>query len=301
MEINFISYIPAIIGIVSISIFVALNARNMSNKIYAIVNIFVALWLFFLFMADITHNTTSALWLLRLALFFGQLMFLLFYYFALVFPYQSKINIKKQIIYSLPMVIISFLLLTPIGLSSVKIASYGAEPQNVSFLYTFSDVVGILYMLLGVGILLKKHKRANLHQKKQIKFVLIGLIIALVVNIFTGDVFTLLNVNTKYVDFGGFSLLVFSLFVAYAMIKHGFLDIRLIVARTMGYVLTLVALAAIYSVILFGVLSRLVNLRQVSTGQELLYIVMAVFLAFTFHPIKLFFDRLSNKIFYRDA
>ena len=301
MEVNFISYIPAIIGIVSISIFVALNARNITNKVYAILNVFVALWLLFLFLADITHNTTSALWLLRLALFFGQLMFLLFYYFVLVFPYQTKVNIKRQIIYSLPMIIISVLLLTPIGLSSVKIASYGAEPQNVGFLYTFSDVVGILYMLLGIGILIKKYKRADLRQKKQIKFVLIGITIALVVNIFTGDVLTLLKVNTQYVDFGGFSLLVFSLFVAYAMIKHGFLDIRLIVARTMGYVLTLAALAAIYSVVLFGILSHLVNLRRVSTGQELLYVVMAVFLAFTFQPIKQFFDRLSNRIFYRDA
>src|SRR5207244_3913013 len=94
---------------------------------------------------------------------------------------------------------------------------------------------------------------------------------------------------------------IFSAFVAYTIIRHGFLDVRLIVARTVGYALTIATIAGIYSAILFGILSRFIGTEHVSTAQQFIYILLAVFLAFTFQPIKKFFDRLSNKIFYRDA
>ena len=301
MEINLISYVPAIVGLVSIGIFVLLNAHSARNIVFAFQSFFISLWLTFLLFADISHGHVAALWLLRFALFFGQIMFLLFYYFTLLFPYSSKINIKKLILYSLPMVIIALLLLTPLGVSSVSFANYGVQPEHIGFVYTFSDIIGILYLLTGVGILLMKYRKSDFKQKKQIKFVLIGLSIALVVNIFTGDILTLLHHNTVYVDFGGFSVFVFSLFVAYAMFKHGFLDIRLIVARTMAYVLTLFTIAAVYSGILFGILSRFVDLHHVTNWEEFLYIAAAVFISFTFQPLKQFFDKLSNSLFYRDA
>lgn len=301
MEINIISYVPAIIGIVSIGTFVLLNARNTRNKVFAALNLFVALWLLSLFLANIAHSNTAALWLLRLALFFGQIMFLMFYYFALVFPYQTKTNAVRQFVYSLPMLIIAVLLLTPLGVSTVTVSNYVVQPEHINFIYTFSDIIGIFYMLVGIGILLLKHRKSDIKQKNQIKFVLIGLSIAMVVNIITGDFLTLLNIDTSYINFGGFSLFVFSLFVAYAMIKHGFLDIRFIVARTITYVLTLTTIAALYSALVFGVIAQVIDLSQVARQEQILYVVVAVFLSFTFQPIRQFFNKISNRLFYRDA
>jgi signal transduction histidine kinase len=301
MEVNFISYIPAIIGIASIGAFVLLNARSTRNKIFALLNFSIALWLLGLFLANSAHNPTLTLWSFRLALFFGQLMFLLFYYFSLAFPYQTKVNVTRQTIYSLPMLVMAVLLLTPLGVSGVTTTDFVAQPQQVSLLYTFSDIFGILYMLTGIGIILFKYRKADIKQKNQIKFVLIGLSIALIVNIITGDVLTFLNVDNSYVNAGGFSLFIFSLFVAYAMIRHGFLDIRFIVARTLAYVLTLGTIAALYSAIIFGAIAQIIDLSHVTSGQQILYITVAVFLSFTFQPIKQFFNKLSNRVFYRDA
>jgi signal transduction histidine kinase len=301
MEVNFISYVPAVVGILSIACFVLLNARNSRNKVFALLNFLIAVWLFGLFLANNSHNATLALWFFRLALFAGQLMFLFFYYFSLVFPYQTKINKARQVIYSLPMAIISILLLTPLGVSSVTVTNYVAQSGQVTFLYTFSDLVGIAYLLLGMGIILFKYRKSDIKQRSQIKFVLIGLSIALVVNIVTGEILTLLGVDSSYVNFGGFSLFIFSLFVAYAIIRHGFLDIRLIVARTLAYTLTLGTIAVLYSAIIFGVAARIVDMSHVTSGQQLLYISVAVFLSFTFQSIKQFFNKLSNRIFYRDA
>lgn len=302
MLLKFVSYIPAILGLFTIGTFVYINnPKNIKNKIFAALNLFIGLWLFSLFIGDTTHNTFVALWSLRSALFFGEIMFLCFYWFALVFPFKSKINKTRQILYALPVLVIAFLLLTPLGVVSITIQDFGVQPDKIGVLYTFSDILGILYLLIGIGIILSKYRKSNLQEKNQIKFVLFGLSVAIVVNIFTGLVLTLLKIDTDAILFGSVSLFIFSLFVAYTIIKHGFLDVRLIVARTIGYVLTIGTIAGIYSGILFGILARFVGTNKLTAAQQLLYIVLAVFLALTFQPIKRFFDKLSNKLFYRDA
>lgn len=301
MEIKFISYVPAIMGLLAIGAFVLLNARNISNKIFALLTLTVALWLGCLFGADVTDSAVFALWLLRFALFFGALAFLLFYLFSLVFPYKTRTTVRRQLIYTLPLTIVTFLSFAPMVIPSVSVEQFGAQPQDIGLAYSLSDIVGIFYLLAGITIMILKHRKSDIKQKNQIKFVLIGLSIAIIVNIVTGDILTLLNTGTNYIDAGGFSLFIFALFVAYAMIKHGFLDIRLIVARTVAYTLTLTTLAAIYSAVIFGGLAQILDLSRITRTEQILYLIVAVFLAFTFQPIKKFFDKLTNKLFFRDA
>lgn len=302
MLIKVLSYVPAIIGLLTIGLFILLNnAKKIKNRAFVALNLFIALWLFSLFIADISTNLTVALWAFRAGLFFGEIMLLCFFYFSLVFPVKSKVSYRSAVIYSVPIIITSVLLLTPLGVSSVSIQGFGVQPETIGFVYTFSDLLGLLYLLIGILILLIKYRHSEIQEKNQIKFILFGLSLAIIVNVFTGLVLTLLKVDTNAILFGSFSLFVFSAFVAFTIVKHGFLDVRLIVARTIGYVFTIATIAGIYSVILFGLLARFVGVDQVSTAQQLLYIVLAVFLAFTFQPIKRFFDKLSNKLFYRDA
>jgi signal transduction histidine kinase len=302
MLINFISYVPAIFGLLSIAVFVFLNGGNSRNNTFVCFNVAVALWLSFLLLADISSHTGPALVFLRIALFFGQLMFSAFYLFALTFPFQSKIRPVRQALFIMPNLLIAALLLTPLGLTSVSVANFGAKPQDVTFLYTFSDAVGIFYMLAGIVHILNKYRSsADVRQKKQIKYLLAGLTIAIVANILTGDVLTLLNVDSAYVDFNGFSLLIFSLMVAYAMFRHGFLDIRLIVARTTGYVMSLGTIAAVYSLLVFVVLAHFIHSNRITVATDVLYVSLAMFLAITFQPVKQFFDKFSNRLFYQDS
>lgn len=301
MNTNLLSYIPSIVGLISIGIFVLLNGRNIRNKVFALFNFLIAIWLAGLLSANLSHSVDVSLWFFRSALLFSSLGILMFYYFALLFPYSTRTTLKKQIIYSIPLLVVSFISLTPFVVSTVKVSNFITEPQNVGFLYVFSDIVSTAYILIAAAILFFKLKKSDAKQKKQVKFVLIGLLIAVAVNVFTGYILTLLKINTDYINFGGFSLLAFSLFVAYAMIRHGFLDIRLIVARTMGYIFSLSTIATIYSVILFGILSRFLDLKAGSSIDQYVYVILAVFLSFTFPPIKSFFDKLSNRLFYRDA
>ncbi len=268
---------------------------------FAALNFLAALWLLFLFGADASQSTSHSLWFLRIALFFGALVFLFFYYFALVFPFDTKVNVTRQILYSVPLVVIALLSFTSLTVSSVSIESYGAHPQDIGPLYNLSDGVGLLYILAGTIMLLFKFRRSTPREKNQIKLLLFGLSIVAAVNIVTGIVLTVLNVNTRAILFGSFSLFIFSLFVAYAITKHGFFDIRAVVARSAAYLFSLGSIVAV-TLLLVYLISVIADNYSLSKGsQQLFDAVVVVALAIGYNPLKSFFDRATTKIFYRDA
>jgi signal transduction histidine kinase len=95
--------------------------------------------------------------------------------------------------------------------------------------------------------------------------------------------------------------IIFAVVSLVAIVRQGILDIRQAVARTVVYILLVGALIALYSLIVYGLLGRIL----VPTGQGVIYAVaqvaVAVFLALTVQPMRQFFDRVTNHIFYRNA
>jgi len=88
--------------------------------------------------------------------------------------------------------------------------------------------------------------------------------------------------------------------VAYTIVKHKLFDIRLVVARGLAYGLSIVFVVLIYSLLAFTVASKVFNVN-ISLKQELFFALFSAISALAFQPIKKFFDRVTNKIFYQDA
>ena len=302
MEIKIISYIPSIIGVTLVGFFVYLSSsKNIQNIIFSIVNFLTSIWLFFLFLTDISSNESVAIWLLRLALFVGTFVFMAFFLFAIVFPRKSNISNNKIVVLLFPGIITAFVSLTSLVVKTVSIDNYSVQPKLTGPLYVVTDFISIFYLVLGIIILMTKYKKSNSKEKKQIQFVLYGLSIAIIMNLFTGVLLTYLNIDSEYVFVGGLSLLVFSLVVSYSIIKHKLFNVRLIVAKVVAYSLLLGSTALIFALIVIIVPASIIGEDPPNLGRQLYYTVAAVMLAFGFQPLKRFFDRLTNKLFYRDA
>ena len=88
--------------------------------------------------------------------------------------------------------------------------------------------------------------------------------------------------------------------IAYTIIRHKLFDIRLVVARSLAYLLSVGVLGVGYSLLSLTVVSFVVK----DNGRGLNIIVntiLIVFAAATFSPLKKFFDRTTNRFFYQDA
>jgi signal transduction histidine kinase len=87
--------------------------------------------------------------------------------------------------------------------------------------------------------------------------------------------------------------------VGYSIVRYKLFDIRSFVTRSLAYIFTITVLTVTYSAATVGVLSRVTG-QPVSLAHEIPYFMIALFLGLTFQPMKRFFDRLSNRIFYND-
>ncbi len=298
-----LTYLPAIIGVFSIGVFVlANNAKTLQNRFFAVANFLTGFWLFFLMLADLTTNDSLALIFTRLGLFCGQLMLLFFYFFALQFPYKSKYSKTRQTLYAIPMILLSILMLTPLGVIAVETGSAGAEIVSTGAVYTVADAFTVGYLLLTVVVSLRKYKKSKADQKQQIKYLLIGLGIAGIANFVANIVLVKLwGGTTVFTDFlSSFSIVIFSAFVAYAIVKHKLFDIRVFVAKAVAYTLSLGLLTAFFVTITL-LISQFFAGGRVPTGTLFVFALVSIFAAVAFQPIKKFFDKVTNRFFYRDA
>ena len=96
-------------------------------------------------------------------------------------------------------------------------------------------------------------------------------------------------------------VLIFVTFVGYSILRHGLLDVRLTVVRTFTYGLTLTTLALAYFGVAYLVTSVFHTQAQQTTEQSIINVGLALLLAFIFQPVKRFFDRVTNLVFFRDS
>lgn len=139
-------------------------------------------------------------------------------------------------------------------------------------------------------------------QKQQLQLVSWGVILYSFLAVLSSVVLPALIKSWSSSRFGPAFALLFIAMVGYAIIKHKLFDIRLIVARSVAYSLTIVTVVLLYGFVAYGVIAKVFfKNQQFQTNQRVVFSVLTLILVFTFPKIQLFFNRVTNQLFYRDA
>lgn len=157
--------------------------------------------------------------------------------------------------------------------------------------------------LLGGGIYLLINKFRHSHgvEKRQLKHVLTGIVISFGLIFFTNFLAVLLFGRSDLIPLGSSYTLFFSGFMAYAIVRHRFLDIRLLVARSVAYLFSLALLTIPYAFSAIVLTRLFFPESELSTPQLIFLIFIAVIFGLTFHPARTAFTLLTRRIFFRDA
>jgi len=192
--------------------------------------------------------------------------------------------------------VISFLPGTVSGVYIDTSSIVGIDFGMLSLLY-FLVVVYISGFVLVRLIQGVRQKSAIERSRAKVLFVTIGIAIA-----------TILATNVLIpVGLNNFSFTMVGLFagmfiiagVAYGIVRHGMFDIKRAAVRSVTYSLVLMTLAVSYFIMAF-LLSTLFGSVFATAGQVVSGVVISLTLALLFQPIKRFFDRITNKIFYKN-
>lgn len=200
---------------------------------------------------------------------------------------------------------VSTLLICIMSLTAAVINNYepGSPPSPVLGWGSPLFIVHIFSMLfMATRILVDVMQRARRKERSRYVIVLIGVLPSMVVAPVTGILLPSVFNVPEYVILTPLYTVFFVVCVGYAIVRHGLLDIRAAVIRSVSYLLVLSSLALVYYLLAYG-LSVAVLGGSVSTEMSVspLNVALALVLALLFQPFKRFFDRVTNGLFYKDS
>jgi signal transduction histidine kinase len=162
--------------------------------------------------------------------------------------------------------------------------------------YALYVLVFVLYAAVALGVLW--HRATGKKKTYQYRLVASSLTICLL----GGGFFNLILPGFglyQYVVFGPLFTFIMVSTVFYTIARHGLFDVRFAVVRTVTYLLSVATLAGLYLIVAFFLIGELAS-QQLSGDQQLANVILVLVLAFLFQPIKNFFDKVTNKLFYKD-
>lgn len=268
---------------------------------FMLLSLSLAGWALTNYFAITISQNQSTIYAIRTVLSLAVIQNTLFFFFAKTYPDKKLTSFPKLAkaiaAYSL---LILILTQTPLIFSNVLIKNNNANP-NPKPIIVFFILHAVLTISLGLKSLFHKHRLSTNLQKRQLSFVIVASIILWVIVPITNFVITLSAKTTFFVKISPFYTLAFGAFITYAIVAQKLFDIRSAVARSVAYVLTIASIAVIYTLSIFLFFGLFGGLHASRNIQQPLYLAIAIFLGITFMPLKRFFDRTTNKLFYRDA
>ena len=278
------------------------NPRSLTNKLFLLLTGSFALWSIVNYMSVHPAAFSQLTWV-RLVLFCGALLNMSVFLTFLAFPSSlaSKSFRSKAKITFLSTLAIMVLTLTPLVFKDLRLVN--GEPQPVPNLGIGLFLLHTITLIgASIVVIIKKYRTAVGRLKNQLRLVLFGTVGTFALILISNFLLVVIFNFTLLVPLGPAFTLIFSGSFAYAIIKHRLFDIRAAIARMLGYLLSLGTIALIYSGVVFGLAERFGDYAA-STGalQRAFYIGCAVMTSFFYPPLKRFFDKATNRVFFQDS
>lgn len=283
----------------SLSILIHLrSAKTKANITFEITAFGITAWCLAMIFYRVSDLASSIIWA-KLLYFFPAFIPTGFLIFGLLFPKHRVRGIAILAIVTLNL-IIAFLTLSGGGVIKNILLNPGYEKKIVFgwayyWLYIFY-IPG--FFTASYIVLFRKYLKEGPLVRMQILYILLGMTAASMPAMITN-----LNLPT----FGYFELnwlgQLFTVFwiggVAYAIVKHRLMDVRLVVARSVAYLFLIGIIAAFYTGAVF-VVGNLFFTARTDISQTIIYVFLTIFVAFTFQPLKYYLEKVTDSIFFKN-
>ncbi|CAN5386504.1 hypothetical protein BH10PAT4_BH10PAT4_2790 [soil metagenome] len=232
----------------------------------------------------------------------GYLVLICAMIFTYVFPVMKVPKKSTLLILILVSVLSIYLSLTSLVSGAAdKVANGVVEFSVGRLVWVYVILFMIPLVILARNLFSRMRRGIALKQRRQARLVLIAFVGTSLLGIIPNLIIPTLTGNWQSTQFGPLAIIFMTTVLVYAMVRHGLFDVRLIVARSLGYILSITALALVYFALAYAI-SIIFFKDSTTTGISIspINIALSLVLAFAFQPLKRFFDRITNFIFYRD-
>ena len=224
-----------------------------------------------------------------------------FYMFARVFPDSKwKHSVRGLSVYLVFSLVVAAAVMSPFVLTAVS-ADSGA-PTTVAGPGMLLFVSHATYsIIVAFRRLIRKYRAASGKSRNQLFILLIASILVWAIVPITNFAVTPIFKTTFFVTISPFYTLAFASIIAYAIVSQKLFDIRAAVARSVGYVLVVATMVGVYVAGLFGIINVFFGGADRETLRQILSILLVMPLAISFQYVRVFFDRITSRLFYRES
>lgn len=296
--------IVVIINLVVVWIVASQSWRLKINRYFVFGVVCVILWALGAIL--LIAGTTTDLVSIGRVLFLIAPMYTIFFLsmFAAVFPADKGVSLTVVNLFLgiLTAVFSIYILIDPTQLVPTSLLRAGNNHFVVNpYWYTVYTVYFNLAFLITFGEFFRNMRRSKRHYlRQQALYVFTGTFVSAVLALVTNLMLPVFGIG-DFIWLGPSWTLFYVLTVSISIVKHQLFDIKLAAVRSIAYVSVLLTLSLVYYVIAY-VTSVFVIGAQTTNAISLspVNIMLALVLAFLFQPVKHFFDKLTDNIFYRD-
>lgn len=295
------SYTAAVIAMmcVAMAAVILIKKRDILSRCVALYTLGVGVWNISNAFADISWSIfTARFW--SAAALAGSMIFLVLYIIFLEQFLTKKYfkNRRVALLVLVPAITFVFVACTPLYIVEVVITGNTPAitvPGSVNYAVLIYVVSLLLYGLLRLR---SQYQNLTWIKKRQILYVKAGFLICL----FSGIIFTVVLPFFGYFLFfslaGQFTLAVVIL-TAYSIFKHNFLDITIIIRRSVIFACLSFGIISLYLVLLFFVQNIFFHTNQ--KAYLVTSLITCLFGVFSVPKIDSFLRRVTDGIFFKDS
>jgi signal transduction histidine kinase len=277
------------------------NPRGATNRYFFMLTIVFVLWSLVNYISLHPVFFAQLIWI-RLVLFCGGLLNLSVLLTFLAFPaarFPRKYSRRAKFAVA-STVLIMLLTLTPFVFKSLKITHGKASPVPAPGIGLFL-IQTIILVGASIITLITKYRTSRGPVRDQLRLVLLAVAGTFTLIVISNFLLVVLFKVTALVPLGPAFTLIFSFAFAYAIARHKLFDIRASVARSVAYLLTILTITTVYGLGLFGVIDVILKGANYDFLRQIFSVILLTPLILIFQTTKRTFDRITNRLFFRDA
>jgi signal transduction histidine kinase len=273
------------------------NPNNITNRLFSLFTMVICFYLGANYLS--LHQASPILFLLfvRMVMSLAAFINLLFFLLAYTFP-SGKLDLShtKMALIFLSTAILAGLAQTPLIFETISEETGQPVPGMAIPLFL---VHTLFFLGWGLTILIKKALSHGGIERAQSRVFLLGAAIMFALIVFSNVILVVFFNISTFVVFLPLYTFIFDGAVAYAIVRHRFMDLRLAIARSVAYLTVLVVIGWFYAYSFSGIQKLILGDSEnvlVLIGSTVLTLIVAL----SFQSLKSAFEKYSNRIFYKE-
>ncbi len=274
------------------------NPKSATNGLFFLLSLDIAVWSVTNYLALTTSNLLTALYITRIVMALAVPQAILFYLLVVTIP-GNTIPLPKWALagISIAGTVAVIACVSPYVFTSI-IFVHGAPSPTPGPAMPVFVLVAVGSLIAGIVSLLRRMRHVVGLPRTQLQIIGVGVVLMFGLIFLFNFVFVVVFSVSDYVSASPLYTLPFVGATAYAIIKHRFLDMRLVIARAVSYTVLITLFALLYA-LLFALTSSLLVSPLIDPKFVGISTAAALLMLLTFPAVKQGIEKVTDAVFYK--